>query len=64
MVELRLTTWERVELRQCVPREAPLSEIGQLLRILDALDLDEAELRNQDVGRADFVVYTGYRRPR
>lgn len=43
MIKLQLNTWERMQLLRCIPRDAPLTEIPQLLRLIDILTLTDAE---------------------
>ena len=41
--ELTLGIWERLELLKCIPRDAVMTEVSQLLRLVDVLQLTEAE---------------------
>jgi len=43
MKVLTLTTWERLELKNCIPRDAPLEKIEALLRLLKVLALSDEE---------------------
>lgn len=43
MYKLELTMWERIQLDITLPRNAPLSQIPQLLRIMDTIKLDASE---------------------
>lgn len=43
MYKINLTLWERVQLDMCIPRNAPLKEIPQLLRVMDAISPTDAE---------------------
>ena len=51
MYTLSLTLWERVQLDLCLPRNAPLADIEQLLRIMDNIGLT-----NEDKACIDFDV--------
>lgn len=43
MYRMQLTLWERLQLDLCIPRNAPLNEIRQLLRITDVLALSSED---------------------
>ena len=38
-----LTTWERLQLIQTLPGKTPPAKLGQVIRLADVLELDEAE---------------------
>ena len=56
MRELRLTTWERLELRRCIPPDAPMDDLPALLRLLDILVLSDEE--KETVGYREVEVLT------
>lgn len=43
MKELKLTTWERVQLLQCVPTQGSISDIRKHLRLVEKLEMTDEE---------------------
>lgn len=58
-MELQLTAWERLELLRCLPENAHLSEMNQLLRIDDVLQLTKEETKQLGGYRESQVVIDG-----
>jgi hypothetical protein len=56
MYTLKLGLWERIQLDICLPRNAPLAEIRQLLRIMDVLALTDGE--KESIGFENAIART------
>lgn len=56
MYKLNLTKWDRLQANLCLPRNGPLGDVEQLLRIMDATALTEGE--KDSVGYTDLPVQT------
>ena len=59
MYTLELTLWERLQLDLSLPRNAPLTEIKQLLRIMDTVAPTEEEKKAVDFALSDVMSSGG-----
>jgi len=48
MRKINLTTWERVQLLACVPVQDTVSNVRKHIRVMDTLELNEAEQKLVD----------------
>jgi len=52
MKDLKLTTWDRIQLVRCIPNEGTIIDIAKYLRLVDVLELSESE--SNEVGLQEF----------
>jgi len=52
MKDLKLTTWDRIQLVRCIPNEGTIMDIAKYLRLVDVLELNESE--SDEVGLQEF----------
>lgn len=59
MYKLTLTDWEQVQLEACLPPNAPLADLEQLLRIKDAIGLQGDKREAVDLRIVQVPTQTG-----
>ncbi len=59
MYTLELGLWERIQLNMCLPRNAPLSEMEQLLRIMNLIALTDEEKKSIEFGKTRVQTQAG-----
>ena len=54
MKDLKLTTWDRIQLVRCIPNEGTIIDIAKYLRLVDVLELNESE--SDEVGLQELSM--------
>jgi len=54
MKNLKLTTWDRIQLVRCIPNQGSITDIAKYLRLVDVLELSESE--GNEVGLREFTM--------